>query len=189
LFFALVATAGSLWLTLGLELIPCPLCFFQRVFVLALTAVLLVGLFAGAPRSGYLSLVTLPLTVAALGIAGIQVYLEYTGGLECPEGAIPAAYRTFREEDDIYKQIEDVITPPRESLAVLVLLFLTQVIDLIRSRTRGGYGWGALLAALIVGALLATGTYMSRGTKPINPAKDTTLKKGELNGCRPPAEK
>ena len=40
---ALVGTAGSLYLSLGMGLKACPLCFYQRTFVMAALAVLLVG--------------------------------------------------------------------------------------------------------------------------------------------------
>jgi hypothetical protein len=178
LLIALVGVWGTLWLTFVLGLTACPLCFFQRVFMMGTATVLLVGLFGGQPRSGYLSLVTLPLTVAGLGIAGMHVYLEYDGKLQCPDGVLVLAYENWRGDDEIHQQLEGFLTPPKESLIVFTLLFLVQIVDVIRSRTRGGFGLGALLAAMIVGGGLCYGTWASRGPSPTYAP--------EVKVCRPP---
>lgn len=44
--------AGSLWLSLALKLKACPLCFYQRTFVMGVFAVLSVGLLVDRTRSG-----------------------------------------------------------------------------------------------------------------------------------------
>src|SRR5260370_8662109 len=44
LLVALIALAGSLWLSMGMGLKACPLCFYQRTFVMAPVAVLVFGL-------------------------------------------------------------------------------------------------------------------------------------------------
>jgi hypothetical protein len=187
LLIALVGTAGTVWLSLGLvvdvgmDLIPCPLCYFQRTLLMAITAILLVGLFAGPKRSGYLSLVSLPLTVAGLGIAGMHVYLEYNGNppLECPDGAIVNLYERFRGQDDIYNMMHELVTPPKESLTIFVLLFLVQAIDVLRSGSRGGYGFGSLFGAIVIGAALGVGIWYTAGLGKEIP------KAGPLKGCRP----
>jgi hypothetical protein len=187
LLFALVGTAGTVWLSLGLvldvgmDLIPCPLCYLQRTLLMAITAILLVGVFAGPKRSGYLSLITLPLTVAGIGIAGMHVYLEYNGNppLDCPDGAIVNLYEKYRGHDEMYDMMHEVVTPPKESLAIFVLLFLVQSIDLLRSGSRGGYGFGSLLAAIIIGAALAAGLWFTKSSAEI-PKWPQPLK-----GCRP----
>jgi disulfide bond formation protein DsbB len=46
LAFSLVGTAGSLSLSLGLGLKACPLCFYQRTFMMSTFAVLALGLAA-----------------------------------------------------------------------------------------------------------------------------------------------
>src|SRR5262249_33921021 len=74
---ALAASAGSVYLSMGMGLKACPLCFYQRTLVMGVFGVLLVGLVTGAPRSG-LCLLALPLAAAALGVAGYHVYLELT---------------------------------------------------------------------------------------------------------------
>jgi hypothetical protein len=186
LLLALVGVAGTLYLSLGLELevgldlIPCPLCFYQRTLVMAIAAVLLMGLFGGPRRSGFLSAVTMPLTVAALGIAGFHVYIELNGDLKCPDGAIPAIYKEVQGEDTLYKQMQGIVTPPKESAALLFLLFVAQFIDIARSSSRGGFGIGAVAGAIILGGLICVGALATAGPGKIPqwPA--------ELKGCRKP---
>jgi hypothetical protein len=188
LLLALVGVAGTLYLSLGLvldvglDLIPCPLCFYQRTLLMAVAAALLVGLLAGPRRSGFLSLVTMPLTVAALGVAGFHVYKEVKPNpdLECPDGAIPHLYKEFRGDDEIYQQMHEVVTPPKESAALLFLLFVAQFIDVARSTTRGGFGLGAVAGALILGGLLCAGLIVTTGPGKIAPAP------APIKGCRPP---
>jgi disulfide bond formation protein DsbB len=68
--------AGSLSLSWGLALKACPLCFYQRAFVMGLVAVLGTGLLVRAARPERLSLLALPLAVAGLGVALFHVGLE-----------------------------------------------------------------------------------------------------------------
>jgi disulfide bond formation protein DsbB len=84
LLVALGGTAGSLYLSLGMGLQPCPFCYYQRSFIMGVAAVLLMGLLTGASRVAPLSLLALPLGAAGAGIAGFHVYLEKFGALECP---------------------------------------------------------------------------------------------------------
>src|SRR5438093_13276732 len=76
---AVAGLAGSLFLSLGMNLKACPLCFYQRTFMMSLVAVLGVGLLAGAARPGRLALLALPLAVAGLGVALFHVSLELRG--------------------------------------------------------------------------------------------------------------
>jgi disulfide bond formation protein DsbB len=175
LIFGLIGVAGSLFLTLDMGLIPCPLCFYQRTLLMGLTAVLLMGVVAGSGRSGLLSVITLPLTVAGLGIAGYQVFLEWDGQLMCPEGALVKLYQDFRGKDDFLQKVRDEVTAPRESLTIFVLIFLAQFFDLIRSGGKGGFGLGALIPALLVGGLLGAGLWFANR----DPVKITSSK----NGC------
>src|SRR5437868_5534791 len=86
LLVALVALAGSLYLSLGMGLKACPLCFYQRTFVMGLVGVLGMGLLTKTGPSGRLGLLALPLAAAGLGVALFHVYLELAGRLECPQG-------------------------------------------------------------------------------------------------------
>src|SRR5947209_2295508 len=83
LLVAVVALAGSLWLSLGMHLKACPLCFYQRTFVMAVVGVLGLGLFTAARRSGLACLLALPSAVGGLGVAAFHVLLEIQGTLEC----------------------------------------------------------------------------------------------------------
>src|SRR4051795_11619850 len=79
LLVALVALAGSLWLSIGMGLKACPLCFYQRTFVMGVVAVMGIGLLTGRRYRGVLNLLTLPLAVAGVAVAAFHVYLERTG--------------------------------------------------------------------------------------------------------------
>jgi disulfide bond formation protein DsbB len=181
LLFVLIGVAGSLYMSMGLGLIACPLCFYQRTLAMAVAAVLLVGLLAGPRRSGFLSLVTLPLTVGALGIAGIHVYKEFDNVLECPDGVICELYKQAKGEDDIYQEMHEVVTGPKESLTLLTLLFLVQVVDVLRSGKRGGFGWVSLFGVVILGVGMTAGTYLCADDPSKIPQWPEPIK-----GCRPP---
>ena len=47
LLVALLALAGSLWLSIGMKLKACPLCFYQRTFVMGVVAVMGIGVLTG----------------------------------------------------------------------------------------------------------------------------------------------
>src|SRR5437762_5605329 len=83
---ALVALAGSLYLSIGMGLKACPLCFYQRTFVMGVVAVLCLGLLLPGVRTSVLNVLALPLAVGGLAIAGWHTYLEAGGFLECPDG-------------------------------------------------------------------------------------------------------
>jgi hypothetical protein len=86
LVFAAAAAAGSLYLSLGMGLKACPLCFYQRTFAFALVAVTATGLAVFGKASGKLNLLTLPLAVGGLGVAGFHLWLVLSGKLACPNG-------------------------------------------------------------------------------------------------------
>jgi len=72
---ATVATAGSLWFSLGLGLVPCELCWYQRVLMYPLVVVLGVGV--AEARPGVWRTV-LPLAVSGLVVAAYHSYLQAT---------------------------------------------------------------------------------------------------------------
>ena len=79
--------AAALYLQHVLRLDPCPLCIFQRIFVIALGAVMLVAAIhdpRGTGRRVYGALVTL---LAALGVAvaGRHVWLQHLPADQVPE--------------------------------------------------------------------------------------------------------
>src|SRR5207253_752255 len=113
---ALIALAGSLYLSLGMQLKACPLCFYQRTFMMSVVGVLVVSLAMKSARSERPSLLLLPLATAGLGVALFHVYLETTGKLECPLGLFGWG------------------TAPEQSLALFALLFVLLVLDVRRRR-------------------------------------------------------
>lgn len=72
---AAVATAGSLWFSLGLGLVPCELCWYQRVLMYPLVVVLCVG--AVEARPGVWR-TTLPFAISGLAVATYHSYLQST---------------------------------------------------------------------------------------------------------------
>lgn len=84
---SVVTLAGSLYLSIGMGLVACPLCFYQRTFIMAVFAVLAVGmLLRPAPPEGTLSLLALPLAVGGLGVALAHSALVWNDTLVCPAG-------------------------------------------------------------------------------------------------------
>jgi disulfide bond formation protein DsbB len=72
---AAVATAGSLWFSLGLGLVPCELCWYQRILMYPLVVVL--GVAAAEARPGVWR-TAFPLAVPGLALAAYHSYLQAT---------------------------------------------------------------------------------------------------------------
>jgi hypothetical protein len=165
LLAALCGIAGSLYLTLGMGLQPCPLCYYQRAFIMGVAAVLLLGLLTGASRVAPLSLLALPLGAAGAGVAGYHVYLEKIGALECPAGIL------------------GVGSAPQQSLGAYVVLAILLVADALR---RGGgpvVRFIAMLLAVILGGAIAYGCIISVESRP-KPLKPWP--EGATKTCRQP---
>lgn len=158
---SLIALAGSLYLSLGMGLKACPLCLYQRTFVMGVVGVLAVGFFVKDLQPKVLSLLALPVAVAALGVAAFHCYLETTGFLECPHG------------------IFGVGTAPQQSLVILTVLVILLVIDQLGQRTLL-----ALLATAVLGGLLAFSDIRSAPPSPV-PTKAYDIAVDE-DGCRRP---
>jgi disulfide bond formation protein DsbB len=161
---AAAASAGSVYLTLVLDLVPCPLCYYQRAFSFAAFAVLAVGVTAGMGRTTALAALALPLAVAGLTVAGFHVYLERSGALECPAGILGLG------------------SAPTQSLAAFVLLTLLLLSDTWQDLRPGG-GWSASLGGILLGVVLAL---MSLFTAEKLPSAPTSPYAGDLKRCRPP---
>ena len=159
-----VGIAGSLYLSLGMGLIPCPLCYYQRSFVMGATAVLLLGLLTGAGRLVSVAGLALPLAVGGAAVAGFHVYLEASGKLECPAGVM------------------DYGSSPQQSLAALGAMTLFLLLATITSRQVSGGVLGTLLGA-ILGAGVAYGCIVSA---PPAPPKPTSPYDAPPKTCRPP---
>jgi disulfide bond formation protein DsbB len=165
LLVALVALAGSLWLSVGMGLKACPLCFYQRTFVMGVVAVLGVGVLAGQRHRGVLNLLALPLAIAGVGVAVFHEYLEQTGKLECPAGVM------------------GIGTAPQQSLAVLTVLLILVAVGVVRRGNSGDFPWSAAVAAVVLGLLLAWGAVVSA---PPMPPAPTRAYEAPLDICRPP---
>jgi Disulfide bond formation protein DsbB len=165
LLVALVALAGSLWLSIGMKLKACPLCFYQRTFVMGVVAVLGIGLLTGPRHRAVLNLLALPLAIGALAVAAFHVYLELTDKLECPAGVM------------------GIGTSPQQSLAVLIVLLALIAVGVIRSRKVGEPHPATAGAAVVLGLLLAWSAVAS--SPPMSPAP-TQAYTTPLDICRPP---
>ncbi len=158
---ALVTLAGSLYLSVGMSLVACPLCFYQRTFVMGVVGVLAVGLLTGAGRGSTLSALALPAAVGGVGVAAFHVYLELNGTLECPDGVL------------------GIGTAPKQSLVALTVVLVLLVRDVL---TLGGRGAVALLSSLVLGALFTWASIASAPPPKVPPGPYTD----PLDTCRKP---
>src|SRR5262245_19875118 len=143
---AAAGVAGSLSLSWGLRWKACPLCFYQRAFVMGAAAVLAMGLLTGATER--LGLLALPLAVAGLGVALFHVWLEGTGKLECPAGLLGLG------------------SAPQQSLGAFVVLTALLAGDALRG---GGHALAASAGAALLGAVLAAASCTSNPPMPPAP--------------------
>jgi len=166
-FTALLALTGSLLLSwLPPHLKACPLCLYQRLFVMGAVGVLGVGLCVGGVRPGLLSLLTLPLAAGALTVVIFHLYLIQAGVLECPLGLFGLGLA------------------PLQSLVVLAVLTALLVADISRSVKAGGFTILSAAAPAIFGALLGYAAIKSSPPPPPIPSGGYT-KPVDEDGCRP----
>jgi disulfide bond formation protein DsbB len=166
LVVSVVGLAGSLGLSWWLDLKACPLCFYQRAFMMGLVAVLGMGLLAGPAPPSRLGLLALPLAVAGLGVALFHVWLEIAGILECPQGLLGWG------------------TAPKQSLATFLALFVLLVVAVLRGGPASLGTLGPLGGAVLLGGLLAAASCTSN--PPIQRPSPEAYKKPP-DVCRPPA--
>jgi hypothetical protein len=164
LVVALVGVAGSIGLTLGLDLIPCPLCYYQRTFIMAAFGVLALGMLAGARHAALASLLALPMALGGLGVAGVHALREYRLEMECPPGWL------------------GIGTAPQQSVALFLLLTIVLLADVLQGVKPRLVSLPALAGSVVLGVLLSYGSLIS--AKPPDIPKD-----GPLVGCRKPALK
>lgn len=160
LFVSVIGVVGSLYLSLQLGLKACPLCFYQRAFMMAVAAILGLGLSMPAVPTAALAPLALASTIAGSGIAAFHTYLDATGVLECPAG------------------ISGTLTAPQESLAVYALLLVLLLCDLFNQRRYVMQGIGAILLGVIFTITCIQATPPSPA-----PAGPYTI---PLDGCRKP---
>jgi disulfide bond formation protein DsbB len=158
---ALVALGGSLWLSIGMGLKACPLCLYQRTFVMGAVGVLALGLLAGVRQPGLLDLLALPCALGGLTVALFHEYLELRGRLECPAGVLGWG------------------TAPQQSLAVLVTLVVVLGLGSIKGPKSLSLSFGV---AILLGVLFAVAAIASAPPMPPPPTKPYEL---PLEICRP----
>jgi Disulfide bond formation protein DsbB len=153
---AVIGVIGSLYLSLGMELKACPLCFYQRAFIMASAAILGFGLFMrDVPRAALAPLALGP-AVAGACVAVWHVYKVHDGTLECPTGA------------------SHFLLVPVESLIIYVILVALLVVDVVHQARYITFGIGALL----LGYVLASTSIKATPPAPTAPAP------APLDGCR-----
>ncbi len=169
LLWAAIGSIGSVFLSVGMGLNACPLCFYQRTFMFGVLGVLTVARLArGAFAPGAASLLAAPLAVAGLGVAAFHVSLEARGILECPRGVLGLG------------------SSPLQSLLAFVLLCATVIpAAVIRTRTMTRRSL-VLTGGCVLGVLLGAASLAS--APPLPPPKDRpTVAEGYLlKGCEPP---
>lgn len=169
IMLAAVGTAGSVFLSMGLGLKACPLCFYQRSFVMAVLAVLALGWFLDRSRPGLICLLSVPLAWAGLGVAAFHDYLVATGVLECPPGLFGFG------------------TAPAQSL----VLFLFLASDVSVGAWYGRHesqrqGTSTQIVAVLLGSVLAVVCVKSSPPLPPVPAGAYDAVKQPLDTCRRP---
>lgn len=106
---ALVATAGSLYLSLGLGLVPCRLCWYQRIAMYPLTVVL--GVAALENRPGAVRTAA-PLAVIGAFIAAYHSYIQVAGSNTCTASSCSA----------VLLRVGGVFSIPNLSLVAFLLI-------------------------------------------------------------------
>jgi len=162
LVIAVLALIGSLWLSVGMGLKACPLCLYQRTFVMGVVAVLGIGVMTDPGHRSVLNLLALPLAVAGFGVAVFHVFLELTGKLECPGGLM------------------SIGTAPQQSLAVQAVLLILVFVGVARSK---GCCISTSVGAVLLGLILAGSAVVSAPPMPPVPTKAYDK---PLDMCRPP---
>ncbi|WP_135364475.1 disulfide bond formation protein B [Halosimplex halophilum] len=84
---AAVATAGSLYLSVGMGLVPCELCWYQRILMYPLVVVFGVALVERRPG---VSRTVLPLSTLGTALAAYHSWLQVAAGGRCAFGGCAA---------------------------------------------------------------------------------------------------
>jgi disulfide bond formation protein DsbB len=167
---ALLMLVGSLFLSVGLGLKACPLCLYERTFVMGVVGVLAMAVIVRpSPRPGLLALLALPLSVAGLALAGFHVYLDRSGVLDCPAGILGLGHA------------------PDQSLAGYLVLTGLLAVGALAGRAEGAKAnpWASSVGGALLGVLLAFASVKS--APPLPPPNPTFGPSGEriLSGCEP----
>lgn len=166
---AAVGAAGSVYLSVGLGLKACPLCFYQRSFVMAVLVVLALGRFLERSRPGLICLLSVPLAWAGLGVAAFHYYLVVTRVLECPPGLF------------------GIGAAPMQSLVVFLVSASDVSLGAWYGRHESGrQGASTLIAAMLLGVVMAAACVKSSPPLPPIPTAAYDPVKQPLDTCRRP---
>lgn len=166
---AMVGSVGSVWLSIGLGLKACPLCFYQRSFMMAVAVNLLMSLWLDGVRSTRSCFVAMPFAWAGLAVAAFHEYLVLTGKLECP----PAM---FGWGDG-----------PAQSLGVFCVLTAVCLAGAFTNRGNSSMqGLPSILVASFIGVGMAWACIASAPPLPPTPAQPYDSSKQPFDMCRPP---
>lgn len=164
-----VGTSGSVFLSMGLGLKACPLCFYQRSFVMAALAVLALGRILDRSRPGLICFLAVPLVWAGLGVAAFHEYLVLTGVLECPQALF------------------GIGTAPAQSLAVFLGLAAVVSTGAWCGRQESPQqGMSTLVSAVLLGIAMAAACVKSSPPLPPLPTAAYDPVKQPLDTCRRP---
>jgi disulfide bond formation protein DsbB len=127
--FAAVATVGSLFFSEVSQFIPCRLCWFQRIGMYPLAAILLIAAIRRDYRGG--ALYGLPCAIFGAIVAIYHIYIEYNPEAETAGCKIGAPCTT--------KWIDKLgyITIPVLALTAFLAIIALLSVALSRSRSRG----------------------------------------------------
>jgi disulfide bond formation protein DsbB len=127
-----VATAGSLYFSLGLGLVPCPLCWYQRILMYPLVVVS--GVAAVESRSGVWRTI-LPLSIGGTAVAAYHVSLQVRPAAAgtCAVGGGCAAVQ--------YPMLGGLLTIPRLSLVAFLLVSALTLAVAVTDRAESTNPW------------------------------------------------
>ena len=166
---AAVGTVGSVCLSVVLGLKACPLCFYQRSFVMAAFTVLALGRFLERSRPGLICLLSVPLAWAGLGVAAFHEYLVLTRALECPQGLFGFG------------------TAPEQSLILFFFLASDVSVGAWYGRQESQrQGASTQIAAVLLGVVMAVACVKSSPPLPPVPTAAYDSVKQPLDTCRRP---
>ena len=129
---ASVATAGSLYFSLGLGLVPCELCWYQRILMYPLVVV---GGVAAVERRVGVWRTVLPLSLGGLAVAAYHVDLQVTpsAGGSCEIGGGCTAIQ--------YPMFGGLLTIPRLSLVAFLLVTVLALVLVRVTRAESTNSW------------------------------------------------
>lgn len=166
---AIVGSLGSVYLSIGLGLKACPLCFYQRSFMMAAAVSLFMSFRLDGIRSTRACFVALPFASAGLGVAVFHEYLVLFSRLECPAAL-------FGWGDG-----------PAQSLAVFCVLTAVCLVGVFANCCNAArQGLSSILGAILVGVGVAWACIASAPPLPPTPILPYDLSKQPFDMCRPP---